>query len=104
MRLGSPHDGAEIHEQIRDPYDCEPEIGIPLWLGILFRLGDAEQIAGTGDDDEEIVAKHDEPRGNVADETCATSALDHVERCSDQDVAAESKDDGGGVQRPQPTE
>ena len=95
---------AEKDQEIGDPDDRQPEIGIPLRLGVFLRLRDAEQIAGAGDHDEEIVAEHDEPRRDVADEARATGALHHVERRRDQHVAAEREDHRGGVQRPDAAE
>jgi len=71
------------NQEIDDPHHRQPQIGIPLGLGVFLRLRDAEQIAGAGDDDEEIVAEHDEPG-----------------RESDQHVAAEGEDHRRRVQRP----
>src|SRR5262249_18871258 len=77
---------------------------VPFRLGIFLRLRDAEQIAGAGDDDEEIVAEDDKPRRDVAHHARAAGALHHIHRGGDQDVAAESEDDGRGVQRAQAAE
>ena len=63
-----------------------------------------EQIAGAGDHDEEVVAKHHEPRRNVAGEPRPAGALHHVERGADQHVAAEGEDHRRGVQRPDAAE
>ena len=100
VRLGAPHDGAEKNQEVDDPDDGEPQVGVPLRLGVFLGLGDAEQIAGAGNDDEEIVAEHDEPRRDVAGETGAAGPLHHVERGPDQHVAAEREDHRRGVQRP----
>ncbi len=62
------------------PHDRQPQIGVPLRLGVFFRLRDAEQIAGAGDDDEEVVAQNDEPRRDVASETGTACALHDIER------------------------
>ena len=104
VRLGAPHDGAEIDQQINDPHDGEPQIGIPFRFGIFLRLRDAEQIAGAGDDDEEVVAEDDEPRRDVAHHARPAGALHDIHRRRDQDVAAEREDDRRGVQRPQAAE
>ena len=95
---------AEKHQQIGDPDHREPQVGVPFRLGVFLRLRDAEQIAGAGDEDEEVVAEHDEPRREVADEPRAAGPLHHVERRRDQHVAAEREDDRGGVQRPDAAE
>ena len=104
VRLAAPHDGAEKDQEVDDPDDREPQIGVPFRLGIFLRLGDAEQIAGAGDDDEEIVAEHHEPGRDVAGEARAAGALHHVERGRDQHVAAEGEDHRRGVQRPDAAE
>ncbi len=104
VRLLAPHDGAEIDQQIDDPDDGQPEVGVPFRLGIFLRLGDAEQIAGAGDDDEEVVAEHDEPGRDVAGQPRARGALHDIERGGDQHIAAEGEDGGRGVQRPQAAE
>ena len=104
VRLGAPHDGAEEHQEIRHPHDGQPEIGVPFRLGVFLRLRDAEQIAGAGDDDEEIVAEHDEPRRQIAGEPRAAGALHDIERGGDQHVAAEGEDHRRGVQRAQAAE
>ena len=104
MRLVAPHQGAEEDQQIDHPHDGEPKVGVPFRLGVFLRLGDAEEIAGAGDDDEEIVAQHDEPGRQIADEARAAGALHDIERRCDQHIAAEGEDHRGGVQRPQPAE
>ena len=40
----------------------------------------------------------------MPDQPDAAGALDDKKRCGNQDVATESKDDGGGMQGPQPAE
>ena len=92
------------HQQIGHPDDGQPEIGVPFRLGIFLRLGDAEQIAGAGDQDEEVVAEDDEPRREIAGETHPAGLLHHIERGRDQHVAAEREDHRRSVQRPQAAE
>ena len=100
----APHDGAEEDQEIGHPHDGQPQVGVPFRLGIFLRLGDAEQIAGAGDDDEEVVAEHDEPGRDVADEPGAAGPLHDVERGRDQHVAAEGEDHRRGMQRPDAAE
>ena len=104
VRLLALDDRGKEDQQIGDPDDGQPEVGIPFRLGIFLRLGDAEQIAGAGDQDEEIVAEHDEPGREIAGKARAAGLLHDVERGRDQHVAAEGEDHRGGVQRPQPAE
>ncbi|MEY9897864.1 hypothetical protein ABIA44_002038 [Bradyrhizobium sp. USDA 329] len=104
VRLLALEDGGKEDQQIDDPHDGQPQVGVPFRLGIFLRLGDAEQIARAGDQNEEVVAQHDEPRREVAGEARAAGLLHHVEGGRDQDVAAEGEDHGGGVQRPQAAE
>ena len=104
VRLGAPHNGAEIDQQIHDPHDGKPKIGIPFGLGVFLRLGNTEQIAGAGDHNKEIVAEHHEPRREIAHEPRPAGPLHHIERRADQHVAAKRKDDRRGVQGAQPAE
>ena len=67
-------------------------------------LGDAEQVAGRGQHDEELVAPEDEPGEVAAEQPRAAGALHDVEGGGDQRVAAEGEDHRRGVQRPQPAE
>ena len=80
------------------------KIRVPFRLGIFLGLGDAEQIAGAGDQDEEIVAEDDEPRREIAGETRPAGLLHDIERGRDQHVAAEGEDHRRSMQRPQPAE
>src|SRR5450756_309252 len=79
MRLLAANDGAEEDQEISHPHDGQPEIGVPFRLGIFLRLSDAEQIAGAGNENEEIVAEHDEPGRKVAGEPRAAGALHDIE-------------------------
>src|SRR5690606_17136396 len=60
-------------------------------LRILAALGDAEQIAGRGHDDEELIAPEHEPGEISAEQAGATGALRDIEGTGDQDIAAESE-------------
>ena len=77
---------------------------VPFRLGVFLAVGDAEQIARPGDHDEHVVAEHDEPRREIADQAGAAGALDDVERGGEQHVAAEGEDHRRSVQRPQAAE
>ena len=90
--------------QIGDPDERQPDIDIPLGLGIFAGLGDAEQIARGGEDDEELVAPEHEPGEIAESEPRPAGALDDIEAGGDQSVAAKSKDDRRGMQRPQTAE
>ena len=79
VRLGAPHDGAKKDQEINHPHDRQEQVGIPFRLGIFLGLRDAEQIARAGDDDEEIVAKHDEPGRDLAGQPRAAGALHDIE-------------------------
>src|SRR5664279_3406047 len=79
MRFGTPHDRAEEHEQVGDPHDRQPEISIPFRFGVFLGLRYAEQVSGAGNENEEIVAEHDEPRSDISDQPRATGSLYDVE-------------------------
>ena len=104
VRLLAPVERAQEDQQIDDPDDGQPEVGVPLGLSVFLAVRDAEQVACAGDQDEEVVAEHHEPGRQVARQARPAGALDHIERRRQQHVAAESEDHGGGVQRPQAPE
>ena len=95
---------AEEDEQIDDPDDRQPQVDVPLGLGVLLALGDAEQVARAGEHDEELIAPEHEPGRPAAGEARVAGALHDVERGGEQHVAAEGEDHGRGVQRPQAAE
>ena len=95
---------AEVNQEVDNPHNRQEQIGVPFWLGIFLGLRNAKKIAGAGDDDEEIVAKHDEPRRDVTGEPRTAGPLHDVERRRDQHVAAKRKDDRRCMQWTQPAE
>ena len=68
------------------------------------RLGDAQQIAGAGQHDENVVAPEHEPGQRAAEQPRLAGALHDVEGGGDQDIAAKGENHRRGVQRPQPPE
>ena len=98
MRLLAAEHRAEEHQEVDDPDHRQPEVGVPFGLRIFLALGDAEQVAGAGDQDEEIVAEYDEPGSKIASQTRAAGALHDIERRRQKNVAAETKDRRRGVQ------
>ena len=105
MRLAAPRDRAHHDDQVDDPDEGEPEVDVPLRLGVFAALGDAQDVARGRHDDEQLVAPEQEP-GEVrpAEQRRPAGALDHVQRGADQRVAAEGEDHRRGVDRPQPAE
>jgi 23S rRNA (cytosine1962-C5)-methyltransferase len=105
VRFLALHHGAEIGDQVGHPHDGEPQVDEPFGLGVLLALRDAEQVAERRGDDEELVAQQHEPAERLAAEQAgAAGPLHHVEGRADQRGAAEGKDGGGRVQRPQSAE
>ena len=104
VRLAPPRQRADIDEEIDDPDQGQPQIHVPLRLGIFLRLGDAEQVSGGGKHNEELVAPEHEPGRPASGKTRAARALHDIERARDQHIAAEGEDHRGGMQRPQAAE
>ena len=104
VRFTPLRERAEKDEQVRDPDDRQPQVRVPFRLRIFLALRDAKQIAGAGDEDEELIAPDDEPRRPPTGEARVRRALHDIERRRQKNVAAEGKDDRRSVQRPQPTE
>ncbi len=77
---------------------------VPFRLGVFLALRDAEQIARAGDQNEEVVADHDEPWREITGQPHPRGLLHHIERGRDQDVAAEGEDHRRGMQRPESAE
>ena len=102
VRLFALDDRHQEHQQIGHPDDRQPQIRVPFRLGIFLGLRHAEQIAGAGDQNEEVIADDDEPGREIARETHAAGLLNDIERGRDQHVAAEREDHRRSMQRPQP--
>jgi hypothetical protein len=91
---------AEEQDEVGDPDDGEPEIGVPLRLGIFPAFGNAEQIAGRRHHDEDLVAPEHEPGEALRKEPRPAGPLHHVKARRHQGRAAEGEDHGRGVKRP----
>ena len=61
MRLLAPNQRAQVDDEIGHPNNDQPDIGVPFRFGVFLRLRDAHQVAGRGDDAEQIVAEQNEP-------------------------------------------
>ena len=92
---------AQEHDQIDDPDQRQPQVGVPFRLSVFLALCDAEYVAGAGNGDEQLIAPNDEPRRPSSSQPRAAGTLHDIEGCPDQDVAPEGEDHCGGVQRPQ---
>ena len=79
MWLLACQDRAEERDEIGNPDDRQPDIDIPFRLRIFASLRYAEQIAGGGHDDEEVVAPEHEPAEIAAEQARPTGSLHHVE-------------------------
>ena len=104
MRLAAPHQRGDENRQIGNPHHGEPDIDVPLGLGIFLALGDAHQIAGGGQHDEQLIAPEHEARERRESQPRPAGALHHIERGGDQRIAAKGEDDRRGVQRTQAPE
>ena len=104
VRLLPARDRPDIEDEVGDPDDDQPEVGVPLGLGVLLGLGDAHQIARDGQHAEKIVAEKHEPWAELARQPGPRGALDDVERGRNQRVAAEAEDHARRVRRPKPSE
>ncbi|MNV35626.1 hypothetical protein D3C71_1270770 [compost metagenome] len=92
MRLLAHEDRAEEGDEIGNPDDGQPDIDIPFRLRIFATLGNTEQVAGGGHDDEEIISPEHEPAEIAAEEARATGSLHHVKRRGNQRISPESED------------
>ncbi len=104
MRLAAAQDRAAEDDKIGDPDDGQPDIDIPFRLGIFARLGDAHDIAGRGQHDEQLVSPEHEPSQRGKGQPRAAGALHDIKARRDQRVAAKGKDHRRCVQRPQSPE
>src|SRR3546814_8639562 len=60
--LLAPRQGAQIEHQIGHPDNHQPDVGIPLRLGILLGLGDADEVPADRQYAEQVVAEDNQPR------------------------------------------
>lgn len=95
---------ADKDQEIDNPDNHQPEVGIPFRLRIFLGLGDAQEIAAGCNDAEEIVADQHEPGAQLVGQPGARRSLQDVEGGGDQGISAEAEDDAAGVDRPQPAE
>src|SRR5262249_33920811 len=104
VRLLPLRQRAEKNGQVDDPHHGEPKVRIPFWFRILFALRNTQQVAGAGDQHEQLVAPDDEPRGPASRQSGAAGALHDIKRSRNQYVATEGKNHRRGVQRSQAPE
>ena len=104
MRFLAARQRAHENHEVSDPDDREPQVDIPLGLGIFARLGNPEQIAGRCQHDEQLIAPEDEPREIGKGQLRTAGALHDVEAGRQQRVAAKSEYHRARVQRAQSTE
>ena len=88
---------ADVEDEVGDPDDDQPEVGVPFGLGVLLGLGDPHQVARDGEHAEQIVTEQHEPGAELPGEARPRGALDDVEGRRDQRVAAEAEDDARRV-------
>ena len=104
VRFLAPHQRAQVDDEIGHPDDEQHEVGVPLGLGVLLRLGDAHQVAGDGEQAEQVVAEEHEQRAELVGNARPRGALHDVVGRGDQRIAAEAEDDAGRVHGAQPAE
>ena len=104
MRLGSTRQSADEDDEIRDPDNRQPQIHIPLGLGIFAALRDAKKITRSRENDKQLVAPEYEPSERREGKLGAARALHHVETAGDKDIAAKSENHCRRMQRPHPPE
>ena len=104
MRLLAAQDRAYENRKIGYPDHSEPQVDIPFRLRIFARLGNAEQIARSGENDEQLVAPEDKPGETGEGKSRPARALNHVETGGNQRISSERKDHCRSMQRPQTPE
>ena len=104
MRFRPLDDRADEHRSIADPDDGQPDIDIPFRFGIFLGLGDAQQIAGGRQHDEQLVAPENKTGEAGEGQPRPARALDDVKTRRDQRIASECENDGRSMQRTKPSE
>jgi hypothetical protein len=79
VRLLALHDRAQEHQPGSHPDDGQPEVDVPFGLGVFLGLRGAQQVAGRGQHDEQLVAPEHEPGQVAAPEPRRAGALHDVE-------------------------
>src|SRR3546814_16396584 len=59
MRFAPLDDRADEDDEIDDPDDRQPQVDIPFGLGIFARFGDAHDVSGRGEHQEELITPED---------------------------------------------
>ena len=101
MTLAPVQDRTEEHGEVGQPDDGQPDVDIPLRLGIFLRLGRPQQIARRRQYDEQLIAPENKPSSVAAPKPCRRRTLHDVKRRGDQRIAAKGEDHRAGVQRTQ---
>ena len=86
------------NHQVNHPHQSQPNINIPLRLGVLFALGDAVDIAPAGHQQKQLIPEKNKQRAFFAKKKLgATGSLHHIERRGDQGATAEPENYPGGM-------
>jgi 23S rRNA (cytosine1962-C5)-methyltransferase len=78
VRFRALHQRADEDGQIGNPDHRQPQIDIPFRLGIFLALGDAQEIAGGGQHDEQLIAPEHEAGEGREGQTRAAGALHDI--------------------------
>ena len=104
MRLLALPQGSQEDQEVNHPDKSQPQIGVPLRLGVFLGLRNAEDVARRGDHDEKLIAPEDEPGRDLSRQPRPAGSLHHIKGGRDQHVAAERENHRGGMNRPQAPE
>ncbi len=91
-------------QQVEDPDNGQPEIGVPFRFRVFLALGDTEHIPGTGENDENVVTQDHEPGQDLARHAHTARPLNDIHGRRQQYVAAEGENHRRCVQGTQPAE
>ncbi len=91
MRLFPLPERSKEQEQIEHPDNGQPQVGVPLRLGVFLTLCCPQKVSGTGNNDKGVVTKDYEPGHDLARHARAAGPLNHIHGRRQQNVSAERK-------------
>jgi hypothetical protein len=84
--------GAEEHDEIRDPHECDEDVDGPLELRVFLAARHAERQRHGGENDDRLPTPERERRERVGEQAHVTRALNDVVRSGEERRAAERED------------
>ena len=95
-------EGAEQIDRKTDPHNRDGDVNRPFQFRVFLAAGEAQRQRDGGADDDRLPAPEIEPAQQIAEHPRFAQPLQRIVNAHEHAVADKGKNDGVGVQRPQP--